>query len=243
MRKYFKNDLLSPMQIIDILDEHVRNNNSICISRLSDAELGVIYQGYTEPHEYNWWNRYCEVSGVSLPNLEAKNRLIDALKQVDIMGIFVANPDKVEPYFSLHNAMYRDTQRFFDEYNIYPSQVFYCFDHFKFPAISKFVQLIKDYPPLLIGNTVDGFAQLLKDKLNIDVAGIVRCKDIFDVDNAIQQAKQTSARWCLVSAGTPAKIICAELSKKYGKTTLDFGNVVNKIISGEYDYCYLTTNL
>jgi hypothetical protein len=239
MKKYTTEDFLSPEKILNILVNAVRKNKPLSISRLSDAELGVIYQGNTESHEHLWWSAFCEISGVKLPCLEAKNQLIEALKQIDIMGIFVDENDYSDIYTETRSHLGRDTQRFFDEYQVYPERVFYCFDHYRIPAVKKFGELIKYSPPLLIGNTVQDFANLVKEKLGVEVAGIVPCKDIFDVDNVIEKSKQYQYTWTIVSAGTPAKIICSKLTKEHGKTTLDLGNACNRTIDNTYDYCYL----
>ena len=170
MKKIYTNkDYLDIENIVNILCKHVYENKPICISRLSDAELGVLYQDKQGDNGHKWWRAFCEISGVKLPNLKAKEDLIKALSQIDIMGIFVENNTLEEPYKELHNSMYRDTQLFFDMYNIYPKHVFYCFDHFRIPTFKSFVELIINEPPLLIGNTVKPFADLIKSKYNIDV--------------------------------------------------------------------------
>lgn len=236
---YTSKDYISINGVVNILINHVNNNIPISISRLSDAELGVLYQDKSGDNGHNWWRAFCEISGVKLPNEKAKTDLIEALSKIDIMGIFVENNTIEEPYRELHNSMYRDTQLFFDEYNIYPAGVFYCFDHFRIPALKSFVDLLIKEPPLLIGNTVKPFADLLKSRYDIDVKGIISCADIFDVDNVIKKSKDYDYKWAIVSAGTPAKIICSKLTKEFNKTTLDLGNVVNRVIDGEYSYCYL----
>lgn len=138
-KTYSKTDLLSFVEIVNILRLQVMNNKPISISRLSDAELGVLYQDQSGEHGHMWWRRYCEISGVNLPNQKAKEDLISALKNIDILGMFVEKPELEEPYCSLVKDMYADTQRFFDEYQFFPIEF-------------SIVSIILEYPHLRISH-------------------------------------------------------------------------------------------
>jgi hypothetical protein len=105
--------------------------------------------------------------------------------------------------------------------------------------IKKFVDLIKENPPLLIGKLAQQFADLLKRELNIDVPGVFTdINGIDDIPKTIECMKNIKHDWSLVSAGVNADIISPIMAREYGKVCIDYGQGMDVLLNSKYDGQY-----
>jgi hypothetical protein len=150
-----------------------------------------------------------------------RDLMVEALSQADLIGVFTEN--------SL-------TQRIFEIYNICPKSICYAFDNLYLPMHKPFVDLIREYPPLLVGRSARQFAAFLYQKLGIKVPGTVCIENSFELFNCISKMARIPHQWSLVSAGCNAVVIAPTLAASFGKVAIDFGHAPDYIMSPNPDY-------
>ncbi len=162
---------------------------------------------------YNWINNinYC---GVTLPNMDARIRLIAALKQADFIGI-------------LHQLNWWGWRPLSDMvikyYDIQPEKIFYAFDNVNISKMPRFYDTFKNTRILLVGNKARKYKEVLERRYEWKrIVGTVECQNWTMVDAAINKMDHYDYQLAIVSAGVPAKVLAAH-AKLTGHVGIDFG--------------------
>jgi len=199
--------------------------------RLGDGELMVLAQ--ESVYSLDWieknvpWggsNAYC---GVRLPNLELRDRMIESITKADMVGVF-ADDDF--------------TNQVFKALGIRPRSICYAFENVYLPMFKPFVDLIRRYPPLLVGRPAEQFARYLYEKLGVVVPGTVSIDGYEEIDSCIEAMARIGYEWSLVSAGVNATVICTTMAEQWGKVAIDFGHAPDCAMSPDYPNCWLNTD-
>ncbi len=217
---------LSKYKIVSMIKEAVEKETPLSLVRIGDGENIVMAQEKVLSLEWisknvAWRNdhNYC---GIVLPNLEARDRCMQAVRNADLVGVFAG--DKL-------------TERIFKAFKITPKNIFYAFENVYLPMYKPFVRLIRDHPPLLVGRPAKSFAKYLFEKLKIRVPGTVLVDSYEDIDTCIKNMVNIPHKWSLISAGVNALIIANEMATKHGKVAIDFGHAPDNVMSPVYkDY-------
>jgi len=199
--------------------------------RLGDGELMVLAQ--ESVYSLDWieknvpWggsNAYC---GVRLPNLELRDRMIESITKADMVGVF-ADDDF--------------TNQVFKALGIRPRSICYAFENVYLPMFKPFVDLIRRYPPLLVGRPAEQFARYLYEKLGVVVPGTVSIDGYEELDSCIEAMARIGHEWSLVSAGVNATVICTTMAEQWGKVAIDFGHAPDCAMSPDYPNYWLNTD-
>ena len=207
--------------------EALAQNRPFSLARIGDGENIVLAQETV--FSLDWigknvgWSHSSNYCGAVLPNLALRDRMAAALKEADIIGVFAGD------------AL---TEKAFTALGIHPKAITYAFDNLQMPMYKPFVDLIRAYPPLLVGRPAERFAALLLDKLGVRVPGVVmNINSADDIDVCMEEMARIPHRWSLVSAGVNADIIAPEMAVRYGKVSIDFGHAPDNVMSPLYvDY-------
>ena len=218
------------------------NNKSYSWVRIGDGEIAVLQQEYVHSLEYIkkniGWGQSTYYCGVKLPNTEARDRLINAINNADLVGVFKGDPP---------------TEEVFNAIQLQPKNICYAYDSVGLPMNKDFVQMLIDYPPLLIGGgthtnehglktNAEFYANKFKEILDIDVPGFINnVNNINDIDSVMEDIMKYDFKLCCVSAGVGAKIICSEMAKKKNAVFLDMGHAWDNAFhpKGRYDEYWL----
>jgi hypothetical protein len=192
----------------------IETNTPFSWVRLGDGELVILSQLIWSSDyilgKYGWSASlgYC---GVSVPSMDFCNRMVEGIKNASLVGVFATDPF----YVQISDAM-----------NYQPKYTTFAFDNIYLPMRKDFVDLIRKYPPLIIGRHSKSYALKLKELINVDIKHCISINNYHEVDQVIQQAVSVSDdwKWALVCAGASAVVIAAELGYKYNKVALDFGH-------------------
>lgn len=198
----------------------LRNQTGFSLVRIGDAENQVLAQGTIYPEEVIknlWWANYEGWTGITLPNYEARDRLIENIKKADMVGVLHQN-DAYE-WKSL-------TEEVFTLYKIKPRQLCYAFVNTYLPPNEEFRALIKKCRLLLVGQMAGALAAFLQETMQIEVAGTVAISQYSQIDQVIQQIQSIDYNLALLSAGSNA-VILAPMIASMGKIALDFGRSMN----------------
>lgn len=200
------------------------------LARVGDGENIVLAQETV--FSLDWisknvgWSHSPHYCGAVLPNPALRDRMAAALKKADIIGVFAGD--------SL-------TERTFTALGIQPKAIAYAFDNLYMPMYKPFVDLIRAYPPLLVGRPAERFAAFLYDKLGVKVPGVVMSiSSADDIDACMGEMVRIPHQWSLVSAGVNADIIAPEMAARYGKVSIDFGHAPDNVMSPLYPDYWLT---
>jgi hypothetical protein len=200
--------------ISKLIEYNIENNIPYSLVRTMEGELSVLEQEIIHPIEYinntfGYSNGY-GYCGVKVPNIPMRDRMIEAIKHADHVGILHG-----DPRFDI----------LYDKINFWPKNTISWNLCLYLPMRKDFVALLKKYPPLLVGRKSAYYAERLKKLLNIDVPGVVNLEDVRYMDEAISQMLQIEHSWSMVCAGAPAVVVAAEMAYKYGKVSLDSGHI------------------
>jgi hypothetical protein len=212
-------------QTVERIAAAIKNEIPFSLVRLGDGENIVLAQEkiFSEGwiHANVKWSRSADYCGVTLPNLQIRDRMVEALHQADMIGVFIEN---------------NLTQRIFEIYNICPKSICYAFDNLYLPMHKPFVDLIREYPPLLVGRSAGQFSAFLYQKLGIKVPGTVPIDNSFELFGCISKMAKIPHQWSLISAGCNAVIIASVMAASFGKVSIDFGHAPDNIMSPDVEY-------
>ncbi len=224
-------DYASAEEIVDRIEYSLSSGRPFSLIRLGDGELMVLAQELV--HSLDWikdnvpWsgsNTYC---GVRLPNLELRDRMIDSISRADMVGVFADD---------------EFTHQVFNALGIQPRSICYAFQNVYLPMYKPFVDLIRKYPPLLVGRPAAQFARYLYEKLGVVVPGTVTIDGYEEIETCIEAMSRIGHEWSLVSAGCNATIICTTMAEQSGKVAIDFGHAPDNAMSPDYPGYWLNTD-
>lgn len=213
-------------QIVDRVASALENRSPFSLVRIGDGENIVLAQEVVL--SLDWiaahvgWSHSASYCGVTLPNIPIRDRMAEALRIADIVGVF-AGDDL--------------TKKVLKKLEIQPRAICYAFENLYMPMYKPFAALIKHYPPLLVGKPAERFAAFLYERLGITVPGTVAINGAEELDRCIEQMAQIPHDWSLVSAGCNAVVIAAVMAARYGKVSIDFGHAPNNVMAPNFpDY-------
>jgi hypothetical protein len=220
------NDFVGVPTIVNQIADALVGHRPYSLVRIGDGENIVMAQEKVLSLEWIGtnvgWSHSTGYCGAALPNLELRDRMVKAVKQADMVGVFACDDL---------------TQRIFSAFDIKPRSIFYAFDNLYMPMYKPFVDLIRKYPPLLVGNPAGRFAAYLHEKLGITVPGTVAINGYNELDTCIRQMAAIPHQWSLVSAGVNALVIADTMASEYGKVSIDFGHAPDNVMAPDYvDY-------
>lgn len=218
----YKEDFAELPDIIRRIRYCLRNNIGFSLVRVGDAENQVLAQGsvYSEENiKQIWWAKCPDWTGITLPNYEARDRLIISLKQADMVGV-------------LHQSDSYEwkplTEAVFTKYDIRPRDICYAFINMYLPRSNDFKLLLKEFKVLLIGKLANRFADYLKNYLGVHPAGIINIEHYNQISQVEREIKTMDFDIALLSAGSNA-VILAPLIAGYQKAALDIGRSMDPI--------------
>jgi len=210
----------------DMVMECIDQQTPFSFVRLGDGELVILSQLYRTANEINGqygWSSSLGYCGANVPSMDLCNRMVESVKQSTFVGIFGNDPFNE----AVFNAM-----------NYHPARTCHAFDNLYLPMRKDFVDILRKYPPLMIGRKANDYASYLKKELDIDIPACIGIESYKEIDTVIDRAMQIQDKWkwAFVCAGVPAVVIAGELNYKHGKVALDMGHALDNILAGWVDY-------
>ncbi len=161
--------------------------------------------------------------GITLPNKQLRDQVIEAIKKADIVGICRYNNDEI----NAPNKYKRElTNKVFDYYKIRPANLTYVFVSRKMVAYRKFWELVHRYRTLLISSYAKDFAELIENKYAIlkpNIVGYIDFNDYEEIPKTLEKVKKFHYDLVLISAGVNAVIMAPKIARRFGKVAIDFG--------------------
>ena len=215
-----------PIDITTHIENCIKEEKPFSLCRCGDGELWVLSCGTLYSMEYvrvncPWVNNigYC---GTTLPNVELQQRLINAINNANVVGIF--NDDW--------------TRKTFQHLNLQVQNTCYAFINIGWAGHKAFVQLIRDYKPLLIGQNVKLYASKFQELLGV-TCPTLEISNYTQIDWCLKEMGNIDYQLAFVSCAVPAKIICVEATTKYGKVHIDTGHCFDNAFNPVFEHCFL----
>lgn len=201
------------------IENAINNNLPYSWIRIGDGEESVLGQDYLYPinnvkAHVGWWNndKYC---GTTLPNIELRDRMINAYKGSEAIGVFINSKPTID---------------IFSKAGIEPKQIFYAYDNVHLPMNIRFVRMLCKYKILVVcgglreNRNGQYYAEELNKRLDINVEFVNLPRNYNDLNECMNQIRIKDFDLALVSAGVNAKVICYEMSREMNKAFMDFGH-------------------
>ncbi|WP_435163286.1 GT-D fold domain-containing protein [Paenibacillus glycanilyticus] len=218
--------LMLPEQVRDAILQAMEEKRPLSIVRLGDGELLTMAQEIVMPvDQVRREGKFLEYAGVKVPDLEIRNRLVEAVTGADIVGIPRTRMPNyqllVSPVFQAYGLSLREKQ-WTDSLINYSLCTAGCL-----------LPILQNRRILLIGNMAEPLSAVLANR-GLSVAGVVSpVNGARDAARVAALARQYEFDIALVSAGIAAVLITEELARVTGKVAIDFGHLANALIKGE----------
>ena len=188
--------------------------------RIGDGENVIMAQDRIYPVVYlkeklHWTDdpKYC---GVTLPNLQARDMLVDAVRKTDFIGIQQADGEFIYPLWEKLVVHYG--------FNIRDEKNFGAFDNFHLSRDKVFYDTLRDDRILLIGRRAQACKYILEERYGFrKIVGAFNCQDWQELEMARSSMDMLDYDVALIAAGVPAKILCIH-AKETGRVGVDFGS-------------------
>lgn len=218
--------LLTPEELGKDILHALETKEPFSLVRLGDGELlTMAQQGVMSDDEIRQEGAFLDYAGVSIPDLETKNRLLNAVKQATVVGIPKLREKNYQPLamsvFKANGIDYRELRLTDSLINYYLYQEGFL------------SRILHGRKIIVIGNTAPTLAQILTNN-GLQVTGVVSpVHGVKDVDRIINEAARCTFDIALVPAGIASVIICEQIASRYGKVTIDFGHLADALINGD----------
>lgn len=209
----------------------LENNISYSFIRIGDGEIAILQQEYVHTIDHLVrnipWSSGVGYCGTKIPNLELRDRMIDGIKNSDLVGVFKSDP--------LHEEV-------FEKIGIQPKSICYAFCNVGLPMNPVFVQMLFDVPILLVGKNAKYYEEQLKEHLQLNIVGTVGINDYSEIDKCMDEMCKYEYKLALVSAGANAKVICPEMAQQKNAVYLDMGHAWDNAFHPLYKEYWLLRN-
>ena len=233
LKDYPDESLLSTWDVLKEIQLALKNKRPFSLVRIGDAENIIMAQRVfftdQELQQLKWLNdpQYkTGERGVSLPNLDQRNRTVTSIRKGTIIGVCKQKHDDLIADESIKRQL---TEKIFDHYSIIPNLLCHVFVNRNMVSKKIFWELLHSHRVLLISRWAKLYWDLIKRDykgLRPQIAGWVDITNYNQVDDVLKRVGDYEFDLALISAGTSASILGPEIAERYGKVAVDFGHVM-----------------
>lgn len=221
--------LLTPDQVYDRLEQSISEGQPLSLIRLGDGELLTLAQraGLSD-REIRKSGKFLSYAGVTIPDLAARDLLVEAVRHASIVGV----PKSRRPHFQpLMRSAFSAHGIALDELQLTESTINYSlYDS------GLLQRLLRGRKVLLIGNVASRLGKVLQGH-GVAVSGIVSpVNGMKDVHRRLAAAGGCEFDIALVAAGVPAVVIADRLARYCGKVAIDIGHLADLIARRKVPY-------
>jgi hypothetical protein len=218
--------LLSASDVEAHIEHAIQAHSPLSVVRLGDGELLTLAQEVVMNEQQVRKDGYfLSYAGVNIPDLAARDLLVNAIRKATIVGIPVLRLANFQPFafkvFNAHGIDYRELQLTSSTIN------------YTLYLEGNLSRMLTNRRVLVVGNTAPELAHVLSNS-GIQVVGAVApVNGIHDSPRVMNEIAAYDYDIALVGAGIPAVIIAEQIASDHGKVALDFGHLADSFIKGE----------
>jgi hypothetical protein len=223
----------SAEELLNTIHSHYRAKLPFSLVRIGDGENFILAQEsiHTTRELINMYNVVADnrYSGIAIPNIEARDRLLKAVRQATVVGFL----NQTDCY-----CWYPLTEKIFDYYGINPARTCYAFINLSLVTLPLFYDIFRQAKVLLVGKPMARLAGVLRKRYGFtNLAGFLNLRHYWDTDVVLQQMSKIDYQVAFIAAGANAKIIAAA-AMQAGKIGLDLGHAVDNILTHDEENQY-----
>ncbi|NLY74953.1 MAG: hypothetical protein GX075_06585 [Firmicutes bacterium] len=224
--------LIPTLKVLNMIHTALKLKTPFSLVRIGDGENIVLAQNvFLSPKEVlnTYWVKQSDTGrgkGVTLPNLNLRNKMIKAIRRADLVGICRQKNDEV----SVPSKYKRElTNKLFEYYHLKPSQLCYVFVNRKMVSYRLFWEIIHRYRTLLISKWAEVYAEKITREYASLKPRIVGCLDFThykQIPDVLKRIGNYRFDLALISAGVNSVLLAPAVAEQYGKVALDFGKTM-----------------
>jgi hypothetical protein len=153
------------------------------------------------------------LSGVALPDPLARIRLVDALKEADLIGILEHHDDPRWKYAADSVMQY---------YNIEPHGTFFAYENLFLAKMKAFYRIFREYRVLLVGEHAAQCAEVMSRRYGWNVVGTLHCPLADGLDRAQKAMERMEFEVAFAAGSVPSRML-ASYAKRLGRVGIDIG--------------------
>jgi hypothetical protein len=209
-----------PEEVLERIRLALKRGAGLSLIRLASGEAFTLAHNVILPlKQIPWWVAY---AGVRLPNESARRDLIQAVTQADIVGLS-SDRKRWECAPLLEKA--------FNRFHLSPRYITGATINWHLHQNSGLYRAIANVPTIVVGRRAAEAADKLR-KMGINVTHTYSLEGYEELPR-IQRVLDSAPAFAvaLVAAGIPASILCPRLAKKRNCVAIDYGHVINDLIT------------
>lgn len=218
--------LIAPLTIFIEMQQALEQRAPLSVVRLGDGELlALAHDKVLSSELVRKEGPFLGYAGIDVPDHEYREQLADSVRKATFVGV----PTSRTPNFQ---GLLYPTLR---AYGLHARQMrlTYSTVNYLLAQDGRLLQLMQGRRVLIVGNTGLELAEVLRQR-GITVAGVVNpVMGVRDVPRILREVSRHDYDLALVAAGIPAVILSQRIAEQFGKVTLDFGHLANKIARGQ----------
>lgn len=230
--QYFRTSMMPIMGTEDVVARIVYaldNGLPLSLIRLGDGELLTMAQEAVYDIDYvRRAGPFLAYAGVHVPDLEARDQLVQAVRSATIVGI----PLVRAPHFQ-HLAI-----QLFDHFGIpYRSMaVTHSTINYAMYLERALPRILAGRRVLIVGNQAGPLAHIMSER-GVAVTGVVSpVNGVRDASRIVEEVAAHDFDIALVSSGIAAVVIVSRIAAEFGKVAIDFGHLADSFVGGEAIY-------
>ncbi|MFC4768595.1 GT-D fold domain-containing glycosyltransferase [Effusibacillus consociatus] len=233
--------MLNTEEVIEKIDHAIRSKQPFCLVRVGDGENLVLAQEKVMPIDQvirtRWGRRSRETKskGISLPNLKARDKMIRAIKQADLVGIpYYKDRELRAPQIYLRSL----TNKCFKTYGIRPKQVCHTLVNRHLVEKQSFWQMLRGRRVTVISKWADSFAKLVEKEyadFQIQFVAKIPFSHYDQIEQTVRRMEKVDCDIVLISTGVNAVILAEKLARRQGRVAIDFGKSAMFMIQRKKD--------
>jgi hypothetical protein len=221
--------VMGTADVVSLILGAMDQGTPLSLVRLGDGELLTMAQEtLISTEQVKVEGPFLEYAGVNIPDLEARDQLVEAVRCASVVGIPLLRLPNFQPLaFSVFRAYGLD----FRQMKITHSTINYSIylEH----CLST---IVVGRRVLLIGNKAGPLAEIFAAN-GIYVAGVIASvQGMQDIPRVMIAVAAQDFDIALVSAGVPAVVIVHRIAVEMGKVAIDFGHLADSMVNGEAPY-------
>jgi len=160
--------------------------------------------------------------GVNLPNISLRNKLVQAIRRANVVGILPRNDRRIHAPQNLKRPL---TDKVFAHFSLKPNYLCDACINRYVPKYHDFWDLLNGRKILLITKHARLLKRVLVRKYGVKVAGTIYFSNYRQINRVLRvvEAKKNQFDLALISAGVSAVILAPKVAHISGKVAIDFG--------------------
>ncbi|GAX92003.1 GT-D fold domain-containing glycosyltransferase [Effusibacillus lacus] len=241
MEKISFGKTLKTEEVIEIIDQAIRAKKPFSLVRVGDGENLVLAQQHVMPIKRvirtRWGrrSRTTKTKGIRLPNTTARDRMIEAIKRADLVGI----PDYNDGELKAPQKYLRPlTNKCFKAYGIRPKRVCHTLVNRHLVEKKSFWEMLRGRKVALISKWADSFADLVNKQypeFNIKIVKRISFSQYNQIKDTVRRMKNVECDIVLISAGVNAVILAEKLAREQKRVAIDFGKSAMFMVQNNTD--------